>query len=381
MTSGYHQAPITPASQPLTAFITAHGVYQWKRVPMGIKGAVSYFQRVLASVVFAGLVYIIMMLYIDDVCVIGRDEDDYMQNLEDVFARLHKHNITLNPRKCFFGLQQVEFVGHVLDAEGLSFSPEKIVKVLDFVRPATQHGLKQYVGLINYFRLHIQNAGDKMKPLNAMLIDYTKSKGLRWTEEADTAFHQLKAALAYCPKLFFMDWDSPVVLETDASDNGVGAYLYQLRTVDNVESQYPVSLISQAFTEQQGRWHTAEKEAYGVFWAITKLRHLLLDRKFLIRTDHKNLTYIDAGTSDKVRRWKLALQEYQFKIEHVRGPKNIIADTLSRLIAITVLSIPRRDNPTDESISWTRTSRSIDTVPVGISGRRCRGRRCRNGNR
>ena len=364
MTSGYHQTALATDSRPYTAFITAHGMYQWKRTPMGISGAGSYFQRVLASEVFNGLVNIIMMLYIDDVCVIGRDEDDYMKNLETVFQRMSAKRITLNPRKCHLGLQEVEYVGHVLDATGVTFSPEKIVKVLDFVRPQSQQGLKKFVGLVNYFRTHIKNCSITMAPLNAMLKDYSKRKGLQWTTEADAAFHKLKADLAFCPKLFFDDWESPVVLETDASDKGVGAYLYQRREgEDGQVTQYPVAILSQAFTDQQRRWHTAEKEAYAVFWAITKLRHLLLDRPFLIRTDHMNLTYIDTGTSDKIKRWKLALQEYQFKIEHVEGPKNIVADPLSRLIAVTVLSSPQ--NPTDEQATTLRLqTQRVATPPV-----------------
>ena len=304
-----------------------------------------------------------MMLYLDDVCVIGRDEDDYVKNLETVFKRLSAKRITLNPRKCHLGLQEVEYVGHVLDATGVTFSPEKIVKVLDFVRPHSQQGLKKFVGLVNYFRTHIRNCSITMAPLNAMLTDYSKRKGLQWTPEADSAFHKLKADLAFCPKLFFDDWESEVVLETDASDKGVGAYLYQRRqSTSGKLSQYPVALLSQAFTDQQRRWHTAEKEAYAVFWAITKLRHLLLDRPFLIRTDHLNLTYIDTGTSDKIKRWKLALQEYQFKIEHVEGPKNIIADPLSRLIAVTVLSIPK-DPTTDQALTLRLQTQRV-TPPI-----------------
>jgi len=173
MTSGYHQAPISASSQILTSFICFMGIFCWLRVPMGLKNAASYFQRVMATVVLIGLIYLICELYIDDILVFGKNEDDFIDNLEKVFKRLRQYNVTLNPKKCRFGMDKVEYVGHVISYEGITFSDEKRVKVLDFPLPNTQKDLQAFLGLVNYFRDHVPDMTGLVKPLR-VLIDSKK---------------------------------------------------------------------------------------------------------------------------------------------------------------------------------------------------------------
>ena len=331
--SGYHQAPLDVASRPFTAFITQMGLYQYMRVPMGLKGAVSYFQRALATTIFAGLLYVICMLYIDDVLVYGSTDDVFLDNLRTVFQRVSDHNARLNPRKSRFAVESVEFTGHTLTSEGVSFSRSKIQDVLDFPRPTTMKQLKGFLGLVNYFRDHIVGCSDMLRPLHAMTLNYVRNKSLgMWSEEATNAYDRVKKAIEDLPMLFFLDDDSPIVLQTDASDYGIGAYLFQVRNIDGVMLERPVFILSKSLTDVQCRWHTPEKEAYAIYHALVKLRHLLIDRKFLVQTDHRNLTYLDVGISPKILRWKQAVAEYDFDVEHIPGSSNIVADALSRLV-------------------------------------------------
>ena len=333
LTKGFYQAPLSENSKYLTAFICFAGLYEWNRVPMGLKGAPAYFQSILATVVFAGLIHIIMELYIDDIIVHGRDEKEFIDRLETVLARLQKYKVTLNPDKCRLGMDEIEYVGHVIDPTGLSFSQDKKDKVKDFPLPTTAKLVKSFVGLANYFRDHVENHSNLMVPLNRLIINYERSRKVEWTPEAIEAFEAMKLAIANCPKLWFLDDNvdrSPVFLYTDASDYGIGAYLYQL--VDGVE--HPIQFISKAFDKTQLRWATGEKEAFAIFYSIKKLRPLIRDIKFTLRTDHKNLTYIKEHASPKVMRWKLELLEYNFDIEHVAGVKNEVADSFSRLLSL-----------------------------------------------
>ena len=159
MTSGYHQAPMTESSKHWTAFVTPDAIYEWNRVPMGLKGAGSYFSRSMMGVVLGDLLYKIVMSYLDDLIVWGTDEDDFLNNLRTLLVRLRERNITLNPDKCSFGMTKVEFVGHTID--GLTgqthFTRDKLDRVRDFPRPETKGELKQFIGLANYFRAHVAN--------------------------------------------------------------------------------------------------------------------------------------------------------------------------------------------------------------------------------
>ncbi len=328
LTKGYFQAPLAEASRKYSAFITYCGIYEWLRVPMGLKGAPAYFQFMIATVVLTGLLYICCELYIDDVVVFGKDEDEFLLNLEKVLQRLKEKNVSLNPKKCILGATSIEFVGHVIDETGLRMSEEKIKKVINFKQPMIAKGLKSFLGLANYFRDHIHNHSKVVQPLQQMIKNYKKNHKLQWNSEATNAFHEIKSLINACPKIFFVQDDAPIYLHTDASKYAVGAYLFQV--VNNKE--YPIAFLSQTLTNSQLNWSTFEKEAYAIFYAFQELEYLLNDRYFTLRTDHANLTYIRDSGSEKVRRWKLYIQEYNFDIEHIPGEKNIVADALTRLV-------------------------------------------------
>ena len=342
-TSGFWQAVLTPESRVYTAFTTYMGLYEWTRVPMGLKGSPSYFQSRMAFEVLADLLYRTCELYIDDVIVHGQNEDDFLKNLEQVFARLQSKNITLNPKKCSFGMKQTEFIGHQIDKEGRSMAEAKINKVLSSSKPTTIKELRSFLGLVNYFRDHIDHHSDRVKPLFDLLKAITgndnlksnkgrcSTKPLSWTSASNEAYKDIIAAIAACPKLFYMEDDDsehPIFLKTDASDYGYGAYLYQM--LHKVREQ-PVAFSSKTFSKDQVRWSTFEKEAYGIYHAVLHFEYLLRDKKFTILTDHRNLTYVNESSSPKVIRWKLELMEFNFDIQHVPGPLNEVADYFSRI--------------------------------------------------
>ena len=332
LTSGYHQTLLSLASIVLTAFITFMGVFEWTRVPMGLKGAPGYFQRVLATSVLAGLIYSICELYIDDIIVHAQNAEDYIKNLRVVFERLRKHNITLNPEKCKFGLKKVEYVGHTIDESGLSFSREKIEQVLAIPPPKYGKELKSFLGLASYFRDHIRNYADMSRPLQLMIANYEKKRKLEWTEQGTQAFKNIREAIQNCPKLFFIDDNSPVYLHTDASDYGIGGYVFQI--VDGKE--IPIAFMSKLLSIDELKWKVIEKECYAIVMALRKFEYLLRDRKFTLRTDHANLLYVnDPAASPKVQRWKLGFQEHDMLVEHIAGVKNIVADGFSRLLPIS----------------------------------------------
>ena len=328
LTSGYHQAPLSMSSQSASAFTTDIGTFEWLRVPIGLKGAPSYFQAEMAQTVLGGLTHNILELYLDDIIVHGGSEAEYMKNLRQVFDRLRKFNITLSPRKCRFGMEEVEYVGHVINADGMTFSEKKRGEVLDFPMPQTHKGMKQFLGLINYFRDHIENHSIITQPLQAMVTSYSKNKPLKWTPDLIATFRDVREKVANCPKLHFLDEKLPLFLHTDASDYGIGAYLFQ-KSADGKE--LPIAFISKSLTAERLRWSVPEKEAFAIVYAFQKLEYVLRDMFFTLRTDHKNLLYINDDGSAKVKRWKLQIQEYNFDIEHIAGEENVAADAFSRL--------------------------------------------------
>jgi hypothetical protein len=326
MTSGFFQTAIDERSRPFTAFITFTGLFQWCRLPMGLKGALSYFQRMMASRVLAGLLYIFVELYLDDVLLVyTTNDDEFLERLCIVFERFLHFNITLNPKKCSFGVAEVEFVGHVLKSDGVYFSTEKRTKVLDFDSPVKQKQLKSFLELVNYFRDHVQGLFRKVKPLNDIMIPYKKGTSIDWTPRLEQCFRDVQESVGNCPKLFYVDLSLSIHVRTDASDYEIGGYIFQL----DQQRELPIWFVSKALHKAQLNWSTFEKEAYAIFYTIIKFDFLLRDVKFVVETDHKNLTFLKTSQSAKVRRWQLALQEFNFKYIHIKGEDNVVADTLS----------------------------------------------------
>jgi hypothetical protein len=255
-----------------------------------------------------------------------------LERMETFFQRCHEFNITINPDKCKLGLDEVEYVGHTLSEKYKGFTDKKRNGIREFPLPATPKDLRSFLGLANYFCDHVRNMSSLTRKLRDMMGDGPKSRKLVWTPALVQHFESLKVAIADCPNLYFIDYESgsPVHLYTDASDYGIGGYLCQLIS----DKQYPIHFLSKSFDKVQLRWSTPEKEAYAIYYSLTKMQHLLRDIHFTLFTDHKNLTYTYSSGSPKVLRWKLAIQEFDFDIVHVPGEQNIAADAFSRLCPV-----------------------------------------------
>ena len=393
LTSGYYQAEIDEESREFTAFLTRHGVYRWLRLPMGLTGACSYFQKSLSTQVLHGLMHNGTELYLDDCMVHADTLDLYLKRLRQVFLRFRESNITLNPTKCKLGLPKVEFVGHTIDRHGLHFTRDKLDSVLNFPRPETKKQVKSFLGLANYFRDHILNHSNRVQPLQEFVNGYDKKQARQkivWTDASIAAFEDIRRAIDECPMLWFIDDFSPIFLRTDASDYGIGAYLYQVRSEeDGSEKEYPIGFISKSIASQHQSWDTPMKEGFAIFYALHKWEYLLKDRRFTILTDHKNLTQLrqDHDTNKMVKRWFMCYQDYDvIEWKHVAGEDNMVPDQFSRqceeledvhptvkLFQLTGYEIPQEHWDTIAQFHNTGIRKLVAVTPDNTSGVVCPG--------
>ena len=256
LTQGYHQISLAEASRQYAAFITSSGLYEPNRVWMGLKTAGSYFQQQISHVVLHGLIWHICEVYIDDVIIHGATEEEFLANLAKVFERFAKYGIFLNPDKCVLGVNEVEYVGHVVDSVGVKMSRAKISKVLNFPRPEKLKELRSFLGLANYFRDHVARYATIVGPLYKILNELTAKRQLGPKMSITLSSLFKNKAIDECPTLFFVNKDAPITLNTDASEYGIGGYLFQ--TIDN--KQQPIRFISKAFTRPQ--------VAYAIIYCI-----------------------------------------------------------------------------------------------------------------
>ena len=345
LTKGYWQVELDRNSRVYTAFMTSEGVYQWVRLPMGLRGAPSHFQHLMRTQILKGIWKRGLHAYMDDILLGTRTEAEMLQRLEELFRTLEKFNVTLNPDKTQIGLKEVEFIGHTISKDGITFSREKIAHVIAQEKPEFDVQLKSFVGLVNYFASHIKNFSTVMAPLNKLLVGYVKRrpKRVQWTKESSDTFDNLKHIMNEIPVLFFPTADGEVVVETDASDYGIGGWCYQIVKETDAEGNVtevkkPVAFVSQALQASQYKWSVPMKEAYAVNIVLQKLDYLLCGVRFRLRTDHKNLIYIKEAKDDMVQRWKMRIQHYDCDVEHVPGEENEVADGLSRMVNVKMTS-------------------------------------------
>jgi hypothetical protein len=240
-----------------------------------------------------------------------------------VLRVLLDHNVVLKDTKCIFGVEEVEYLGHVVSGRGVRLNDSRALGVTEMAVPKNSKEVRTFLGFCGGFRKFVKGIAMVEAPLHAIAH---KKKDFKWEDIHQRAFEQIKELIKKSSATFHLTYEHPIILRTDASERGVGAVLLQM--VDGEEQ--PVVFVSKAFSDVATRWPTIEQEAYGVFYAITSLESYLLGHEFTLETDHRNLVYMDRSICPKVIRWRLRLQVYRFTVVHIPGDTNLIADQLSR---------------------------------------------------
>ncbi len=227
-------------------------------------------------IVLAGLAYVLRG-YIDDIIVHGQDDVDLLVNLRQVFEHCRQYRIAFNPKKSKIGLDRIDWVGHQLNADGIHFSAEQLSEVAEFPTPVGAKGLRSFLGLANYFRDQMRHHADMERPMRDVLTKHDKSKKFQWSELAERGFWEMQVAIRDFAKLYFLrdDPDAQIILRTDASDYGYGAYLCQVIG----ERECPVLFMSKSFHGAELNWKTQDKECGAIYEALEKFQYLLYNRQ------------------------------------------------------------------------------------------------------
>jgi hypothetical protein len=328
----FHEFEIVPESRDFTAFVVPWGrKYRWTRVPFGLRNSPSHcqreFQQLLAS---NGLDMLVP--YYDDVAYGSNDADDLCEK----FERLLRLAVTFGLKfkedsKLILGHAAINHLGFVCNSEGVHIHPDRVVKLLRLPKAGNVDELRHILGSFTYVRAWLSDAATMSAPLTDLL---KKNVGWHWSAAQDEALDNLKEAAITARCLAgTLDPSLPICIATDASLIGVAAVIFQLaKNEQGRELPRVLAYAHRRFTAAEVRWTANIKEAYGLKFAFEKFGSLILGYDDVtVLTDHKNSLWLHQSTDPKVTRWRLYLNRWRFKIQHIAGKDNLVSDALSRL--------------------------------------------------
>ena len=325
LAKGYWQIPVAKESQHKTSFVTPNGSYHFLKMPFGLVNSGSTFNRMMRKLL-KGIKNVDH--YVDDILIHTRSWDEHVKAMGEVLEMIKQAGLTVRPSKCLMGYRKMDFTGHVVGNGIVTTETDKIEKIKEAPRPTTKKQVRSFLGLVGFYRRFISNFATIAVPLT----DLTKkgaSNNIKWEKTHERAFTTLKDRLTKSPILRLPDFEKDFMVQTDASDVGIGVVLLQ----EFEDGIFPIAYASKKLLPREKNYSVIERECLGIVYAVKKFQSYLYGKPFVIQTDHKPLVYIHKCKieSARIMRWALFLQNYKFRVEAIKGQDNVGADYLSRL--------------------------------------------------
>ena len=357
---GFHQVELDEESRRVTTFAVLDRLFQYKRLAFGVSSAPELYQKLVRDLLkdLPGI-----QNAADDMVVHGRDRAEHDDRLHGLLQRLAANGITVNKDKCQFRQTSVIFFGLHLSAHSVKPTAATVSAMRDARVPSNPSEVRSFLGTAGFSARFIPDFATTADPLRK--LTHTGAKFV-WGPGEQQAFDRLKDQVATAAALAYFDPAAPTQVIADASPVGLGAVLVQRH--DGIHR--PIAYASRTLTPVERRYSQTEKEALGLVWACERFHHYIFGMPFELLTDHKPLEVIYSARSKpsaRIERWVLRLQQYDFKVRHIRGTANI-ADSLSRLPA----AMAATTNATEEyvrSVVAAATPRAIRTEEIAAATR------------
>ncbi|GFY16113.1 retrovirus-related Pol polyprotein from transposon 297 [Trichonephila clavipes] len=339
LSKGYWQIPLSKTAQRYAAFCTSFGTYRPLRMSFGLKNAPYFFSKLMAELL-NGLEDFVVP-YLDDIAIFSDTWESHIKHMETVLQRIKRAKLTIKPSKCKFAQQNVKFLGHIVGQGFRTPSEIKVQAVLEFPTPCTKTQIRAFLGIAGYYQKYINLFSVIAAPLTDALKGRAKKGEIKWTTECENAFRELKGKLIDKPVLYAPNFEREFIVQTDASNAGMGAVLTQLTEQGE---EHPILYLSKKFSEVEKRYCTTEKECASIVFAIKRLHYYLDGNSFLVMTDHNPLVWLNRNVSSNPRfmRWALALQPYNFRIVHRQSRRETGIPSNSRRNPISKERIPEK---------------------------------------
>ena len=315
--SGYYYIGLTQESRAKSAFIVPMGKWQFKRTPFGLSQAQAYFQLLINKVLMGCSSF--AMGYLDDIIIFSKTKEEHLQHLEEIFVRLRKFGLKMKREKCSFFKKHIQYLGHLVSEKGFELLPEKLESICKMPAPRTAKEVKQFLGLIGYYRKFVPRFVDISRPLTKLTHHNIT---FEWTDQCAKAFKHLRKLLMEYPILRYPDPAQGYILYTDASRIGWSGVLTQEHRDEKGKAKnHPICYVSGQFRGSQLNWAALTKEAYVIYMSVRRLSFYVTDAEVTIRSDHLPLKkFLNKQTmNSKVNNWAVELEQFQLHLEWIPG--------------------------------------------------------------
>ncbi|GAU34562.1 hypothetical protein TSUD_29080 [Trifolium subterraneum] len=318
--SGYHQIRVKMEDVPKTAFRTRYGHYEYTVMPFGVTNAPGVFMEYMNRI-FHSFLDKFVVLFIDDILVYSKSEEEHKENLRIVLQVLKEKKLYGKLSKCEFWLEEVSFLGHIISSGGIAVDPAKVDVVMKWGTPESVSEIRSFLGLAGYYRRFIEGFSKMALPLTLLT---RKDQAFVWDEKCEKSFQELKKKLTTAPVLILPDAKESFVVYCDASKLGLGGVLMQKGKV--------VAYASRQLKVHERNYPTHDLELAAVVFALKVWRHYLYGSRFEVFSDHKSLKYLfdQKELNMRQRRWLEFLKDYDFELSYHPGKANVVANALSR---------------------------------------------------
>lgn len=331
LASAYLQMEVDEDSKKYLTINTQRGLFQYNRLPFGIASAPAIFQRTIETLL-KGIPGV--LVYQDDILVTGSSNLAHMQSLHAVLQKLQEHGLRVKSKKCKFFAPSITYLGHKIDANGISTIKDKVQGVMDAPAPQNVSELRSFLGTVNYYSTFIPDLSTKLAPLNNLLKSDSQ---WNWSKKCEEAFDKIKKCLCSAPVLAHYNPKLPLIVATDASPYGVAAVLSH-RYSD--KSERPIAYASRTLSASEKNYSQIDREALAIVFGIRRFHEYLYGQHFTLITDNRPLSHILSPTKNipsiaaaRMQRWAVFLGAHLYSIEHRAASRHANADGLSRLPA------------------------------------------------
>ena len=345
LSSAFHQLPLRECDKIKTTISFPWGPYYYETMPFGLRGASSAFQRMMDAVL-VNLAWspgttdaYCCVAYVDDVIIFSDTLEQHVLDVGKVLDRMGGSGMVFSPRKCHFAMREVEFLGHVVCAEGTRVVESKVKAILDLIPgdvPDSIRSLERFVSMAQWYMRFMSNFSTVAKPLRNAMSSNDSSRASLGTLAVRAAVVEIKRMLTNAPVLMRADLLKQFHLHVDSAvHSGVGAVLSQVSEEDN--ELHPTGYYSYCFTEEEQRWSVTQSECAGMLEAVDSFRNLIICSPFptIVYTDHTSLKYLLTAKrlSDVLTRYAMRLSEYNIEIRYVPGNAKhmLVPDAIGRL--------------------------------------------------